>query len=136
MNFNRLIEIGKALYDPKNHSSRCYHLSAIYFKNKLIVLAENHARTHTNNLKNPKFGFDGRDISSTKGSCSEMLAVTKFKNKTSIPFNRCVLVNIRINKLNEITNSAPCPSCQSLLRNFKFKSVYFTDNNGVFQQYS
>jgi len=135
VNFSNIIQLGYALFDPSEHPLRCFHLSAILYKGRLLSVAVNSPKTHSLNLKNPKFNISGENISSSKQSCSELRAILRLKKMTNINSNKCILVNIRIGRNGQLANSAPCFSCSSLLRYFSFKNVYFTDNNGRFQIY-
>lgn len=133
--FQKITEIGFALDNPKNRPIRTFHLTGIFNKNRLLVLAENSPKTHSLNKYNPKYGHDGRNISDIKGTCSELAAIIKFRNRTNFDLSRCSLVNIRINKLGSIANSCPCVSCANLLRYFRFREVWFTNEAGMFQRY-
>ena len=46
---------------------------------------------------------------------------------------QCIAFNIRFGKQNKVLLSKPCGSCYDLLRKFKIKSIYYTDNNGNIQ---
>lgn len=132
---NRITEIGFALFNPKTHGARTFHLSAIINKNRILSLATNSAKTHPLNIRNPKFGFDGKEITDTKGTCSELAAFIKAKNKGNIDFGRCSLINIRIDREGKLRNSRPCFSCSNLIKYMALRSVYFTDDVGNFQKY-
>lgn len=133
VNFNRFVEIGFAIFNPDEHKLRTFHLSGIYFKNRLVSLATNSEKTHSLNKLNPKYGHDGSEI--LKRCCSEFRAIQRLKKISNIEFHRCVMVNIRINRLGKLANSCPCDSCASLLRHYSFKTVYYTDGNGYFVRY-
>ncbi len=134
INFNRLVEIGYALFDKDKLKSRCYHLSAIYYKNKLICLAQNSIKTNPTNLLNPRF-YENRQFNGSRGSCSELNVLTKLKNKTNIPFNKCVLINLRIDRNLDIGMSCPCSSCKNLLRWANMKAIYFSNKDGNFEKF-
>lgn len=134
--FPRLIEIGYALFNPAEHEPRCFHMSAVIYKGRPISISTNSLRTHPINVRyNPIFNHSGQNITDSKGSCSEFLACQKLKRISNVDFNKCILVNIRINRRGELANSHPCFSCQSLLRYFSFKNVYFTNDRGNFEVY-
>lgn len=133
INFSKIVDLGRAMYNPETHPLRCFHLSVILSKNRLVSAGINSPKTHSLNQRNPKFGHDGQEI--MKGSCSEFIAINRLKRISNIDFNKCVMVNIRINKLGQLANSCPCISCKSLLAYFSFKSIYFSDSDGLFQQY-
>ncbi len=132
--FNRVVELGFAAYNPMEHKEN-FHLSAVVNKNKIVAIAANSARTHTVNLLNPKFGYDGKNLNDSRGSCSELKALLQFKNKTNIDARKCTLINIRINRNLELANSCPCAGCKNLLRYFDLKAVYYTNEKGIFEKY-
>ena len=115
---------------PKN----CLHLSCIFYKGRIVSIGQNSKKTHPTNLRNPKINKDGVDISSFRGTCSEFSSINQLKRLTNIPTNKCSLVNIRINKNNEIRMSKPCNSCLGLLSFQKFGEVWFSDESGQFKQ--
>lgn len=134
--FDRLVEIAEAIWSPK-HPLRCFHISFVLKKKKIIAIGINSVKTHTSNLKHPKFANSNPslNIKADAGACSELQACLKLKNKTNIKSKKCVLVNIRINKHGEVKNSKPCQSCANLLNYFEFKDVYYSNNEGAFNKY-
>lgn len=132
---NRLKDISLAIYD-KNHSVRTFHVSFILLKNKIIAISTNDARTSPLNLKNPRVGRLG-EIIDDKGSCSEMRALLKVRNKTNIDFRKLTIVNTRVVDIKgnlSFSISKPCSSCLSLIRFLDLKEVFYTDKNGLIQQ--
>ena len=121
-------------FDRDLFPSRNLHLSFIVYKGRIISIGQNSKKTHPINLKNKKINKDGVDVTTSKGSCSELSAVQKLKNLTNIPVGKCQLINIRVNRQNEIRNSKPCSSCDSLLRFFRFSSVWFSNEKGEFEK--
>lgn len=133
MNFAKIIEISKA-YDKNLFPSRSLHLTFVLYKNRILQIAQNKKTTHPINLLNRKISKTGTDFSNSGCRCSELNALIQIRNLTNIKYNKLILVNVRINKLGEINWSKPCNSCRNLLNYFKFKSVYFSTQNG-FQKY-
>ncbi len=131
--FDKIKEIAFA-FDRNLFLSRSLHLSFIIYKGRIISIGQNSKKTHPVNLKNKKINYDGIDISPIKGTCSELSAIKRLKNLTNIPTEKCQLINIRVNKKNEIRMSNPCQSCESLLRFFQMKDIYYSDNDGKFIQ--
>ncbi len=121
-------------FDRDLFPSRSLHLSFIVYKGRIISIGQNSKKTHPINLKNKKINKDGVDISAFRGSCSEWSAINKLKNLTNIPASKCQLINIRINKENEIRMSKPCNSCMGLLAFFNLKTVYFSNEKGEFEK--
>ena len=131
--YSKIIDLAQALYQ-NDFELRTQHFSFIYLKKRLISVGRNSAKTNPTNLFNPRRGNDGVTIKD-KGTCSELAACLKLKNLTNIRTDRCDLFNVRIDKNNKIAMSAPCPSCSSLLRYFKFKGVYYTNEGARFERY-
>lgn len=132
MNKKRLLDIAKSLVDH-NSKKRCHHYSFIIKKNKIISIGQNNTKTHPINLKNRKISKKtGVDFSHEKHTCSEFNAILKLKKLTNINTKKCELVNIRINKNNNLDFSKPCMSCENLLKYFEFKSICWSNNDGEF----
>lgn len=130
--FNKIKEISYALY---NKNPLNFHTSFIIHKGRIISIGVNNKKTHPGNLFNPKINRRGDDISPIKGTCSEFNAIIKLKNTTNFPTNKCILINARIDR-NKLFNLArPCNSCQSLLRYFEFKHIFYTGEDGTFEEY-
>lgn len=132
--FDKIKEIAFA-FNRDLFPGRNLHLSFIIYKGRIISIGQNSRKTHPINLRNPKISKEGVDISGFRGSCSEWSAVNRLKNLTNIPVNKCSLINIRINKLNEMRNSCPCNSCFGLLSHFAFKEVRFSNDRGEFEKF-
>ena len=133
MSFDKIKEIAFA-FDRDLFPGKSLHLSFLIYKKRIISIGQNSKKTHPINLKNKKITKDGIDISSFRGSCSEWSAINKLKNLTNIPAEKCSLINIRVNKQNEIRNAKPCYGCLSLLAFFNISKVYYTNEKGEFQQ--
>lgn len=134
--FEKSKEISFALFEKeRDFSQRCNHFSFVFYKNRLISIARNSYKTHPINLYNPKYGTSGANISSSKGSCSELNAFIKIRNLTNIPFNKLTLINIRINNNGEIALARPCSSCFSLIQWLSPKEVFYSTNLGEFEEF-
>ncbi len=133
MNFNKYAELAFALFDP-NHFSRCFHVCFLTCRNKILSIGINSAKTHTLNLRNPKYSITGEDISDRKGICAELAAFIKVKNTQNINFSKCVLINIRINKNKELDLARPCSSCLSLISYCNLRKVFYSNENGKFEE--
>ena len=131
--FDKIKEIAFA-FDKDSFPGRSLHLSFIIYKKRIIAIGQNSKKTHPINLRNPKISKEGVDISSFRGVCSEWSALRQLKNLTNIPAKKCSLINIRINKLNEIRNSRPCNSCVPLLLFFGIDNIYYSDETGEFKR--
>lgn len=133
--FQKSVELSYALYDEVENGHRCKHFSLVFYKDRVITIATNNKKTSPWNLRNPKINRQGIDISHLKGSCSELRATLQLKRKTNIPYNKCVLVNVRINKNRKIDISKPCTGCLNLLKFINYKSVFYTNKNGQFEEF-
>lgn len=106
--------------------SRFKHFTYIVRRNKIINFGVNHDRK-TNPI-NQKYGYRYPQIH------SEGSAIIAF------PYNRNELAeydfyNVRINNLGQISMSAPCPHCQTLLRSHGIQSIFFTTEQGRFERF-
>ena len=67
---------------------------------------------------------------------SELRATLQLKRKTNIPYNKCILVNVRINKNRKLDISCPCSSCFNLLKWIGYKEIFYTNKLGNFEKFS
>ncbi len=126
------MEIARALYPVDFGARRTFHITCIFERTKLISVGENSIKTHVINRRNNKNKFNLAE----KGSCSELQAVLKLKNQRNfVDWKKLSIVNLRINKDNNFCMSRPCSFCQSMLKYFNCRNVYFTNELGKFQKY-
>ena len=130
--FDKIKEIAFA-FDKNSFPSKNLHLSFLIYKGRIISIGQNSKKTHPINLRNRKISKEGVDISTFKGVCSEWSAISKLKNLTNIPAHKCSLINIRINKNNDIRMSRPCCGCLSLLAFFDISNVFYSNEKGEFE---
>lgn len=131
MNFDKLTEIAYALCDFSRHDLRTFHVSFLMRRSKILSIGINKRRNHTINLRNRKHNRSGIDISDAKFQCSEYRTLKKSKVQ-NIDYPKCDLINIRINRGNQLCLACPCESCLSLINHFSIKNVYYTDEFGKF----
>ena len=127
MKFNYLIQKSVKLNREINDKSKQFrHFSFILDGNKIISVGQNDKdKTHTLAFKN---GY--------KYSCihSELDALVRAKIDVE-RFKKCTIVNVRLNRFNHVNLSRPCMNCQNLLKHYKFKKIYYTNENGRFEEY-
>ena len=130
--FKRLEEVAYSLLDS-NNDNRCRHFSFILHKGRLIAIGMNSGKTHPINLINRKVSrVTGQDYSDQKQTCSELNAILKLKRLTNIDTKKCILVNIRYNRKDQIAMARPCMSCNSLLKYHSFKQVIWSTDDGKY----
>ncbi len=131
--FNKLVDIAIAMFDPER-DLKSFHYSFILYKNRVISIGQNNRKTNPVNIKNLPHK-EAKVIESIKGTCSEYHAIQKLKSKTNIQTDKCIMINIRIDRNKDISYSKPCNYCRNLLRYFNFKRVYFSTPAGKFEIY-
>lgn len=104
---------------------RSKHLSIILCRKQIYAIgASNCFKTHP---LGKRFGYRWPTIH------SEIDAITR----CSIPPSQLqffTLVNIRYMANGNAGMSKPCKYCQKLLTHFRFKEIYFTNNDGVMEK--
>lgn len=134
-NFKRLEEVAESLIDW-NDPIRCRHFSFILYKKRIVSIGINNQKTHPLNLKNRKISVrTGEDFSDQKHICSEFSAIFKLKKMTNINTKKCTLVNLRYDRNKKLALARPCMSCISLLKYHEFKTIVYTNNNGVYEEF-
>jgi deoxycytidylate deaminase len=130
LNYNRLEELARAL-KPSNKSKH-YHISFILKANRILSIGINNERkTNPNNLRYGYRNRDNLDISGFVGTHSERAAIQRLNASDCFRYR---LVNIRINHTGAITNSRPCKGCQNLIREVKFKEVWYSNDFGIMEK--
>lgn len=119
--YQRSITLAKALKGEKQ-TGRSFHVTFGYDKNRLVVVG-------INNYDKPhpwhKFG----KYVPTKSSIglyipclhSEIDALSKIENSDRITF-----INIRIDNLGKVSNSAPCKNCSRILQQIRYKNFHYS----------
>lgn len=59
---------------------------------------------------------------------AEARAISKVKNKDLLV--GATMVNVRVNRENDLAMSKPCENCKTLIREHKIKIVYYTTEEG------
>lgn len=133
--FQRYIDIARSLHE-KDSPVRCQHTATIVWKGRIVSIGRNTKKTSSYNLYNPKIGnIDGRDITSTCGTCAESVAIKRLIRKSNIPFEKTKMFVVRINNNGQIANSKLCYSCASLTRFFEIGEVFYTTDNGTWERF-
>lgn len=108
----------------RDYSGRCYHIAAIFRGNSILAVGQNSKKTHPKILD-----YDYHDFSKLH---AELAACIKFGQVDCRKYNIAV---IRIDRNGEFNQSCPCDGCKSVIKQLKFKKVYFTNNEGLWDSY-
>lgn len=128
---DRTIEIARAACPADFGDRRCWHISVLYDKNRILAIAENKQKTSPRN----RFNLKTFDVS-LKSICSELSLFLVAKSKfEKLDWKRLSMVNCRIDKNGNIRNSRPCGSCANLIKYLGLINIYYTNNNGDFEKY-
>ena len=122
-----------ALYEP-NYEVRTQHFTFVYYKGRILTIGRNNIKTNPLNLRNLDFRLN--DSPPFKGTCSELHAAIKLKNKTNIDFGKISMINVRVDKNMKISNSKPCRFCHNLLAYLAPKNVFYSNDNGEFEEFN
>ncbi len=108
----------------KTNKSR--HISLLEYKGWFVA----HGLNNEKAFNAYSFGYIHQSIH------SEWDAVRRFLRKNCIAdLQKMSLYNVRITRHNEIKNSRPCRRCQSYLLTFPPKRIFFSTDEGRFQQW-
>ena len=119
---DKLVKMAELLKDLPKGKNR--HLSFLVKKKIILAIgANNYYKTHPL-AKHYNYRYNVIH--------SEFAALCGFKNVKDLP-DKCFMVNIRINKFEELKMAKPCKKCQRLLRNFGIQTVYYSTSNGEFE---
>jgi deoxycytidylate deaminase len=130
--FNRLVDIARALKIEKHKSGPCFHISFLVRKGKIIEIGTNHYKK-TNRISATYKCTREYKKDYIAGIHSEMDALGK--GKSIDDFSKIEMINIRINNNGEVDNSIPCPNCAFYLGQYNLKRVWYTDAKGTLTKF-
>jgi hypothetical protein len=125
MDLKRITEIGYALREKSITGGRNFHASFILNKSKLLSIGVN--RYNKSHPKNQEFGY-----SPMAGIHSEMAACLKLGLTDCSSLG---IVNVRINRNGQLSNSCFCKGCSNLVKYLNFKEAFFTNDGGKFERF-
>jgi len=124
MDFKRLIDISYALRE-KTITGRTWHISFITNKSRILSIGVNNlSKTHP---INKKYGY--KPYQKLHG---EMVAALRLGLTSCSGLS---ITNIRIDRNGQLCNSKFCEGCSNLVKSLNFKSAYYTNEFGQFQQF-
>lgn len=116
----RAIEIAYAMKDKSHSGGRCFHLSAVFNKSKIISIGvNNYEKTHP---QIQRFGYHPFARVHSEMSAALKLGLTDCNGLT--------IVNVRIDRNNKVVNSLFCKGCQNLIRYLNFSRAFYTTDSG------
>lgn len=121
---NRVLELARTIC-PLNFERRTSHVAFLVKKNKIVQIGINLAKSHpiTKNYKYQDHQHTGVHAELNVCIKSGKEDLSKYK-----------LVVIRINRHNQTTNSKPCIGCQGVIKQFGVGQVWYSTDNGNFEQ--
>lgn len=131
---SKALELAYALHDKDREELRCQHFTFVFLRDKIITIGFNQNKTHPINFKNLSASIPAHRLQK-KIICSELSVFMQLKRKTNIPYNKCNLVNVRIDRDNRVRNSYPCLFCRNLIAYIQPKSLFYTNDLGAFVEY-
>lgn len=108
---------------PIYREMRTSHFAFIFNK-KVINIGWNKQKTHPTMMGHPY--HDG-----TRGLHAEVDCIVKAGKDDFSDYNMLVL---RVDRNNNLTCSKPCEGCRSILQQFNFKEVYYSDFDGLIKR--
>lgn len=128
--FKKATEISYALF-PTKRSGRCFHVTCIFDKNRLVSVGWNNHKTHPFAAQ---FNYKNNTGESYVSSLhSEVSAFLKLGEENC---RKLTFINVRVNNLGKLDNSYPCFGCRNLLKQIGFRRFYYSCRGGEFKQYS
>lgn len=107
-----------------SRKNRCYHIAFIFKKNRILSIGLNSKKTHP---KIKEYGYE--DFSRLH---AELSACIRFGQNDCKKYSIAVL---RIDRNGKLNQSKPCDCCSNVIRQLKFKKVYFTNSKGEWELY-
>lgn len=132
MNFDRLVEISRALKDEKQ-TGKQFHTTFAIRKNKILAISFNdYTKTHPLTI-NYVSRF-GNTHTYTASQHSEQKIYGRIM-KMGFNCNDLVFVNVRITNGNQLGLSAPCPNCfANFVGRYGYRRFYYSNEFGGFSE--
>ena len=122
IDFNRFEEIARALVPKHRGSLRCFHVSGLYKKNRLISIGFNQEKTHPKIKKYNYYNGAGKH--------AEFSACIRGGEED---YSDHTMLVLRVDKNNRLNYSRPCAGCIHCLQQFNIEKVFYTDKLGHWQ---
>lgn len=124
--FEKIKEVAYALYPKKTSGGRCFHLTGIFWRSRLISIGiNNYKKSHPIAARAGYRNGEGQHYIS--GTHSELSSIIKLGEEDCSDYD---FYNIRILKNGDIGGSKPCFGCSKIVREVGFNSFKYTDDNG------
>ena len=120
----RTLDLAKAAC-PLNFERRASHIAFLIKKNRIVHIGLNSAKSHPITK-----GHQYKDYQHT-GVHAELNVCIKSGKEN---LNKYKLVVVRINRLNQIKYSKPCIGCQGIIHQFNVGEVWYSTDDGIFEQ--
>lgn len=126
LNKSLMIARNELLNHPEYSVNGWLHYSFLVIDNEIVEWS-----TNKTGIPSPIFGYQNRGNfdNFVPKIHSEFATINKVKNKVNLN-NGFEIINIRLNKMGHIKNSAACKCCFAFLRSFGCKNIHFTTEIG------
>ena len=120
----RTLDLAKAMC-PINFERRASHIAFLIKGRKIVHVGMNTAKSHPRTREHKYLEYQHTGVHAELNVCikSGKEDLSKYK-----------LVIIRVNRNDEITNSKPCPGCQSVISQFAVGEVWYSTDKGEFEK--
>lgn len=120
---NKAIEISHALKGKNLSNGRCFHTTFVFKKSRIVSIGvNNYFKSHPKILEYPYLNKNGERYNT--GIHSELSAILKLKMND---FSNLELLNLRLDKHDNLCYSKPCFGCSALLNQLNFKNIFFSN---------
>jgi hypothetical protein len=125
----KTIEIAHALC-PINRQNglRAAHIAVLVKKNKIVKIGWNKNRTHPKTKEFPYVGSKEKYSRINVGIHAELDVILKSGKDDLSGYDLMVL---RVDGTGRLNSSKPCIGCQSAIRQFGIKNIYFSNAKGL-----
>jgi hypothetical protein len=117
---SRTVDIAMALC-PLNLEHRCSHIAFLIRCGKIVHIGTNSCKSHPETLK-----YDYKDHQKV-GIHAELSVCMKSGKENLKDYSMVVL---RVDRKGNLANSKPCCGCQSVIKQFNIREVWYSDSKG------
>ena len=115
-------------------TGRAFHATIALKGSKVIAIGyNNYTRLHPYARFGKYASYKTVNYNHVIGLHSEITCIKQILFRDD--YHKITIVNLRIDNNNKVANAKPCVNCQRVLKQFNFKHIFYTDEQGQFKEF-
>lgn len=115
-------------------TGRAFHATIALKGSKVIAIGyNNYTRLHPCAKFGKYASYKTVNYNHVIGLHSEIACIKQILFRDD--YHKITIVNLRIDNNNQVANAKPCVNCQRVLKQFNFKHIFYTNEQGQFEEF-